>query len=85
MRGVDMVVGRQRGQTVIFNGISNSEMIERLVALVLYAKQAVDLIIEKAADPGTAQAMGFGSQVERLADHTAFPVQMTVAKWHLSE
>lgn len=60
---IEMMIGRQGAQAVVFDWMAYGEMIENLVAFVLDAQQTVDLIVEKTAYPGAAQAMGLCCQV----------------------
>ena len=58
-----MMVWRKGLKTRILDGMSHGEVIEGLIGVILNAYQLVNGIIEKTADAGPADTVGFGFQV----------------------
>src|SRR5262245_7170430 len=55
-------------------------MVERLESVIDESEHLVNRIVEEAADAGAARALGFGGEVEHLADDAGFPEQVTVER-----
>ena len=73
-----MCVCWQRLQTVIFDGSTHGEVVDRLVAAVRKPKHLVHGIVVEATDAGAADSRGFCFQIEHLADHAGLPVKALV-------
>jgi hypothetical protein len=43
------------------------------------AEQLVHFIVEEAADPGSADASGLSLEVQHLSEHSAFPIERSIA------
>ena len=75
----EMIIGRIGGQPRILKRFSDGEMVETLIVIVAEAKDFMNGVIKKTADPGASDAVGFSFQIEHLSDHSGFPEQMPVA------
>ena len=55
-------------------------MVETLEFIVPEAEHVMHRIVEKAADTGGTDPVGFGLQIKHLSDHAAFPEKVPVKK-----
>ena len=75
-----MVVRRICGESLIFKGSANGEMVQTLILMVPDFNYLMDGIIKEAADSGAANTVSFGFQIQYLADHAGFPKKMAISK-----
>ena len=80
-----MVIRRKRRQAIVFDGMTDRKVIEDLVTFVLNSQYPVDLIVEKAADTCSTEAVCLGGQIEYLADHAALPMQASIVMGSLTQ
>ena len=73
-----MVVGRQGGESLIVHGFTDGEVIQALVLVICQAQYVVNRIVKETPDTGSPHAVGFGIQIQDLADHAAFPEKLAV-------
>ena len=76
-----MMVRRQSGQALIFDGMPDGKMVKALKGVGFKTDQIMNFIVEIAPNTRSAQAVGFGPQVKDLADNPCFPKELTIALW----
>src|SRR6267378_498533 len=60
-------------------GTRGSEVIQALPRVPPQPEQRMHLVVEKAADTGGADAGGFRLEVQNLPEHSAFPMERSIA------
>ena len=73
-----MGIGGPGLEAMVFDRGADGEMVEGLELVVCEAHEVVDRVVEEATDAGGPESVGFGFEVEDLADHAGFPVEMPV-------
>ena len=72
-------IGWQCRNSVIRQGASDGEMIERLKLRAADSEDLVQGVVEVATDAGAAESFGFGLQIENMPQKSGLPVQLAVA------
>src|SRR6266446_2183205 len=73
------VVSGKRREARIVHGTAGGEVVQALPRVPPQAEQRVHLVVEKAADPGGADAGGLGLEVQHLPEHSALPIERSIA------
>ena len=73
-----MVVGRQGGESLVVHWFADGKVIQALVPVICQTQYVVNSIVKETPDTGSPHAVGFGIQIQDLADHAAFPEKLAV-------
>jgi len=64
---------------LIVYGAAGREVVQALPRMVLQPEKRVHLVVEETADPGGADAGGLGLEVQHLPEHSALPIERSIA------
>src|SRR6185369_5679710 len=71
-------IRRHCRQPGIIHRATESEVVERLPAIIADAEQRMHFVIEKTTNTGGAHTGGFRFEIEDVPQHPAFPEKMAV-------
>ena len=74
-----VVVGRIGGQSWIFKGFADGEMVEALIVIVAKTHDFMNGIIKKTANARASDPAGFSFQIQQLPENSGYPEQISIA------